>query len=244
MLDGINERFAAEIEPLFAFPVRVILESPGAASLMHGISGGSPYRSVLASTGHTGPSYLGANGAYSFTYSLIESSLAGEYLGAAFNSAKQQMINLYGNQVAEVEASGDGFSNQVTDSGLINGLTLAPAPLHQIIPRFQNVQTSQSVPLSEGELELWAEATDLDNGSVTVHCTVYPPTGTKQSTQRVELTQSVNHNDLYSTTYNGFTSPGVYQLVYTATDPSNHVSLYSIHQEVSVTDDVSSPNPN
>lgn len=227
MFDNLYTTIAATmtatgITPPNFIPINFIIESDYSGIFSIPV-GGQAGRTTSTSTDSRTFSSSLLNGQISFGYSFFETISNGGSLGAAFAAGDAATYLYLSTQLPELNADYDQSVNEIADKFAADGLKLESQYSATNAPRIRAVTSSQTIDRVSATAYLWADVTDVDGDPITAHSTITPPAGSGLSTQVVILTDD-NGNGRFDATQSGFTVPGIYKLLYTASDSNRKMA--------------------
>ncbi|MCK5604718.1 fibronectin type III domain-containing protein, partial [Candidatus Pacearchaeota archaeon] len=222
--DSIKNQFIiAGVTPPDYLPINILIESPKSGSFIQPLS--QYGRVILTSTTENGPSYLASDGSNSFSGYFLSRIAGGHYIFPSFAYAQLNILSnpaLEG-QEPQIEATGNGISNEVSDEIRTACMSLEFSPSYDCRPKLQNglgQLTLYDIPA----VNLWVYADDPENNMAEVAATIIPPQGSYEETKTIILRRNPSVAYRYEGVYDRFFGEGVYTIIYTAIDGAGNAA--------------------
>jgi len=223
-LTNVQARYDTGVTAPSVVPVNVVIEAAKSGSFIDELT--APARYIFTSTDHEldpdGKSNLGQGGVLSFTYQFMSQLAANQTLSQAFTTARITMTSVYTDQEPQLEASGNTTPNEDADQLAVSGIYLETHATSNLPPSIVGVGASPTITVQSGTTTLSALVTDPEDDNLEVRATIIPPGSAVMSTFVQTFSQSAT--DVYEVDVTGLTAPGVYQVIYTATDSRGNLS--------------------
>ncbi len=193
---------------------------------------------LIITSADEGLSYLGENGAASFSMFFFDSLYKGSSLQSAFDDATLSLLDL-GKPYSMMNPQYSDLSNQFENHYLVGNFALAPMFAH-----ITAIEVPEEYTVGSEDLQIAATVTGAAGGSVwaTIKPKDYEPPPTVGTFAAPELQlpsvemldeQNQQFDHVYTGSYSGLKVNGVYEVVIFARDGQGNVSK-SLIQEVSV----------
>ncbi|MBT6176510.1 MAG: hypothetical protein HOI23_04625 [Deltaproteobacteria bacterium] len=205
------------------FPVNIVLEAPKSGSFIDDLTGPKHY--IFASTDSdnypNAQSNMGQGGILSFTYVFMSQLASSQTLSQAFSTASTMITGYYADQLPELATDCDDVANEPSDQLAVSGIYLQTHASSNLKPQMLAVEAAQETSLPTATLN--AVVVDPEGSTLNVSATIIPPTATPMSTfvQALSFTGSAN---TFSAEVTDLNVPGVYQVIYSATDNIGNIS--------------------
>ncbi len=200
---------------------------------------GGRERAVIASTSPGESAYFIVQGTISFSNFFWTNIFNGLDVAGAFTSASDAIAQAVGTQHPQIDANGDGQTNQAEDIALVQSVFIGEGTdLYEERPVIDSISAPQNIADTNSATLSAFNVTDAD-GIERVWAVIWPPEyepGSSDSPvlQLPTIDFSGTTGDDYEATYQGFSIEGTYQIAVYAKDRAGNTSLPSLTQ-VSVT---------